>query len=125
MLGYLARRDHSEKELRQKLSAYHEPGEVDHALAWSHEHELLLTPDALAEKFRSYLDRRYKSHLYTLGFLRAKGLPGVEKDPEMEFQKAKKMVEKKSYPTREKAMMALQRLGFDGETIRKVVHEIY
>ena len=124
MLGYLARRDHSERELRQKLAQYHSPDEVDFALNWSHEHDLLLRPPELSEKFRNYLDRRNKSHLYTLGYLRSKGLPQVEKNPEMEFQKAKTMVQKKSYPSREKAAASLARQGFDSETIRKVLYEV-
>ncbi len=124
LLGYLARRDHSERELRQKLAQYHEPSEIDTVLNWSHEHDLLLSPPELAEKFRDFLDRRNKSHLYTLGYLRTKGLPPVEKNPEREFQKAKTMVQKKAYPSREKAAASLARQGFDGETIRKVLYEV-
>lgn len=125
LLGYLGRRDHSERELRRKLSIYHEPDEIDKVIEWSKEHELLLTPEKMAEKFREHLDRRNKSHLYTLGYLREKGLPAVAKDPEIEFQKAKKVVQKKTYPSREKALASLQRQGFDGVTIRKVIYEVF
>lgn len=125
LLGHLGRRDHSEKELRQKLSQYHDADEIDFALTWAKENDLLLPPDELAEKFRDFLDRRNKSHLYTVGYLREKGLPSPEKNPEMEFQKAKRVLLKKAYPSRDKAAASLARQGFDGETVRKALYEIF
>ena len=90
LLGYLARRDHSPRELRQKLSKHADkPEEVTALLEWAHEHDLIKSDEELTATFSRYLNRRLKAHNQIKAALSAKGLPPPARDPEVEIQKAR------------------------------------
>lgn len=125
-MDYLARRDHSEKELIEKLSNHFEWEEIEPAIAEMKERGWLLPPEELAQKVTESLHRKNKGHLYIQHFLRKKGLPGTEKDPERELSKAWDLIEAKSKGPADAKRSAslLKNRGFDTETISRVIHEI-
>ena len=49
IMDFVARRDHSEKELRKKLSLRCEPKIVDQAIEWAKEQNWLAQPEVLSE----------------------------------------------------------------------------
>jgi regulatory protein len=75
IMDFVARRDHSEKELRKKLSLRCEPEIVDQAIEWAKEQNWLAQPEVLSEKFAEQL-----------------GLGAVKADKETELEKAKRLV---------------------------------
>jgi regulatory protein len=91
-MDYVAKRDHSEKELRTKLKAYCEAELIDQAIVWAKEQNWLAAPDVLKEKFADQLHRRGKGIRTINQKLKAKGLPSTKSDFETEIVKARKLV---------------------------------
>ena len=60
LMDFVARRDHSEKELRQKLALRCEPDVVESTLKWAREQNWLASPDKLRQQFAEQLSRRGK-----------------------------------------------------------------
>ena len=81
---YLAIRDHSETELKQKLSRHYEPKLVQVALLHAKDEGWLQDENELAKRAYNSLNRRNKGHLYIETFLIKKGLPIVDIDFELE-----------------------------------------
>ena len=125
-MDYLARRDHSEKELIEKLSTRYPEEEILAALSEMKERGWLLPPKELAEKVTNQFHAKNKGHLYIQHFLRKKGLPGTQKDPEMEFDKALSIIQTKAKDPKDIKRLAslLKNRGFDTETISRVINEI-
>lgn len=134
MMDMIARRDHSEKELRQKLStrfADEDEGleAVEEAIQYAKDHKWLGDPADLAQRLAEMLHRRHKGIVYINNYLREKGLPSVETDRDLELEKALDLVKNKYHETEfdraAKARVArfLASRGFDGETVRKVIYE--
>ena len=125
-MDYLARRDHSEKELIEKLSKDYETEEIERALTEVKERGWLLPPHELSEKVTEQMHRKNKGHLYISDFLDRKGLPGVAKDLEIELRKARSLAQSKLKDPKDTKRLAalLKNRGFDTETIAKVIHEI-
>jgi len=130
VLEYLASRDHSEKELREKLSRKFEKAEVDEAIEAARASNLLLEPHELAKRVAGQLARKKKSHTYIQRFLNKKGLPPVARETENEIEKARELVLTKfkkagpfSYEEKPKVHRYLAYRGFDQDTIRRVIHE--
>lgn len=92
IMDFVARRDHSEKELRTKLSLRCEPEIVDQAIAWAKEQNWLAKPEVLKEKFAEQLSRRGKGIRKINQKLKELGLSSVKADKENEFEKAKRLV---------------------------------
>ena len=131
LVDYLARRDHSTKELRQKLQSKFTNEAIESAIAEAHQRKYILPPDELAEKVYESLNRKNKGFLYILNYLQQKGLPAVEKDADLEVQKAQAVMETKlcqqqtlTYKDRPKLERTLKNRGFDLETIKTVIKEI-
>ncbi|MCB0378571.1 MAG: RecX family transcriptional regulator [Bdellovibrionales bacterium] len=125
-MDYLARRDHSEKELREKLGERFPIEQVEEALEKIKERGWLIPPEELSEKVALSLHRKHKSHFYILNFLRKKGLPPVEKSEDLELEKAQHILQskvKKEGDLQHLRSLLLNR-GFDTDTIRKVIHEV-
>lgn len=121
-MDYLARRDHSEKELRQKLKKHYTPEEIEDALekckTW------LRPPEQLSEVTAHALHRKRKGLYFINQYLRKKGLPSVKKDKDVELQKAQKILQTKysknlAPEQLSKARRFLMSRGFDSETIRE------
>jgi regulatory protein len=131
VLELLARRDHSEKELREKLARRkYEKTEIDEAIESARVSNLLRDPEELARAVSDMLSRKKKSFRYIRAFLQKKGLPLVGSEPENEMQKARELLELKfrkgppfTFEEKPKVMRYLTNRGFDFDTIRKVLHE--
>lgn len=126
MMDFLARRDHSERELKQKLRQYDfSPEEIDRALTFAKEKGWLpATEDGdlvLSKKMAQGLHRRNKGILYINHYLEKKGLPALKAEPELEIEKAVQCLQNKRRTDKQKQMRFLLSRGFQMEVIRKVV----
>lgn len=138
MMNYLARRNHSEKELREKLESQYTPEDIENAIAYGKSKGWI--PDseqdliALAEKTAADLRRRGKGSEYINQYLEQKGLPAIKSDSMDELEKARQLVKNKFTPLESptdreqekyKAKMGrfLVSRGFDTEIVRKVIYE--
>lgn len=128
-MDYLAIRDHSKSELKNKLSRCgYEAEEIENALNYVEERGWLLPPEELAAKVALQLHRKKKSHFYILQYLKQKQLPAVDKDPDLELEKATDLVTSRfptlsnvSYEDKKQIARLLKNRGFDGETISRVL----
>lgn len=127
---WLARRDHSEHEMRQKLSRYYTPEVVERVIVEAKESRWILPPAELAQKWFETLNRRKRSHGYIQKVLKKHRLPDVSRDRDAEFEKCLLLVETKFKKTANfdrieqgKVARFLQYRGFDSETIRRVIYE--
>lgn len=135
VMDLLARRDHSEKELRKKLrekfSEDVDAGEViDEAIDFAKNNNWLGDPVDLAHRMADMLHRRNKGIHYINNYLKEKGLPVVDVDRHLELEKALAIVKNKyeedhDFSREEKAKVGrlLASRGFDSETVRKVIYE--
>ena len=124
-MDYLARRDHSEKELREKLALRYSDEDINQALDEIRERGWLLPPEELSEKVAKSLSQRHKSHAYINHFLCKRGLPKVPKDENLELDKALDVIASKAKKRDDfnHLQSLLKNRGFDTDTIRKAVHE--
>ncbi len=128
-MDLLSRREHSEKELRQKLRKREfSDDEIQTALEKAKEGRWLGAPHEIAERFAEQLHRKNKGIHFINATLAEKGLPSVTRDESLELEKAKSLVKTKyagfnDYTRDEKAKVArfLTSRGFDSSTIRKVL----
>lgn len=130
---YLARRDHSVLEVKEKLAQkkIYDPEEIEIALKKAIESKWFLPEDELAEKVARSLALKNKSQYFISNYLREKGLPQVNFDEDTETQAVKNFLSKKfkdyhnlSYEDRQKALRQLSGRGFSAEICYKVLgHE--
>ncbi|WP_291515405.1 regulatory protein RecX [Bdellovibrio sp. ArHS] len=135
VMDLIARRDHSEKELRTKLrekfSDEDSLGEIiDEAIDFAKDQNWIGDPADLAGRLADMLHRRNKGIHYINNYLREKGLPSVPTDRDLELEKALAIVKNKydedfQFSREEKARVGrfLAARGFDSETVRKVIYE--
>jgi regulatory protein len=133
IMDYLARRDHSELEIKQKLSKKgdYTPEEIAEGINWARQHNWLPEPEVVSQKVADTLHRKYKGIHFINQYLREKGLPTVGRNDELELEKARYLVKNKASLRRktEKATVKvriarfLSSRGFDGAVIRRIVHE--
>jgi regulatory protein len=128
MMDYLARRDHSEKELRQKLKERYSPEEINRAIEYAYENKWIPEGPVLSQKAARTLSDKGKGIRFINQYLKQKGLPPVATDHELEFEKALDIIRKKLRSERkarpeEKAKLTrfLLSRGFSGEVIRKAL----
>ncbi len=137
MMDLLARREHTEKELRLKLEDSFPRAEIEEAIEFGKKSKWIANSDetlaALAEKTAEDLRRRGKGTLFINSYLEEKGLPKVSVNDSEELEKARRLVENKfsgfnSLDSEEKAPLNakvgrfLISRGFDEEIVRKVVY---
>ncbi|MCC7405732.1 MAG: regulatory protein RecX [Bdellovibrionales bacterium] len=125
---YLARREHSELELQEKLTRDFMPDTVGKALACARERKWLSDPAELAERVAVNLSAKRKGQLYIQNYLRRKGLPGVKADEGQELSKARELVEMRfarnlDFALKQKAYRFLANRGFEDQIIKKVLYE--
>lgn len=135
VMDMIARRDHSEKELRTKLrdkfSDEDDVGDIiEEAIEFAKDNRWLGDPVDLAHRLADMLHRRNKGIYYINNYLKEKGLPAVETDRALELEKALAIVKNKydedhKFSREEKARVGrlLASRGFDSETVRKVIYE--
>ena len=126
IMNYLARRDHSEAELRQKLARSYEREEIDAAIERAKESSWWPDPEVLAERTVASLLGRGKGAFYIRQYLSQKGLPPKEVPADVEFQAAIDMIERKFLieESPEKVMRMLKNRGFRDGTIWKIKSEV-
>lgn len=126
---YLALRDHSRHELRQKLSKRFASELIEKLLSEADENGWLTPEEKIAAQAALAWQRRMKSRRYIEGQLRKRKLPLPPRDDETELENVRALVERKfgpphelSYEERAKAYRFLRYRGFDDRTIGKVFH---
>lgn len=126
----MARRDHSEKELKTKLSRYYDKSSIEAALERARSHGYLRPPEELSEKAVRALLRRKKSAGYIRQFLKTRGLPASEIAEEAETNNARAYLERRFgaardlvYDEKKKAALALKARGFSTTVIKAVLYE--
>lgn len=130
-MDFLARRNHSELELRQKLSRTYHRDDVEDAIAFAKENNWMANPEELAGRVAIELGRKQKGHRYINQFLKQKGLPPVSKDSESELEKALEVIQSKrrgrtdaiTYEEQTKLYRWLSTRGFDEATIRQAISD--
>lgn len=137
MMDLLARRDHSETEIRKKLRLKFTGDEIDRAIDYGKKHGWLPNSEeaiqALAHKTAESLHRKKKGMLYINKFLAEKGLPELGTDDQRELDKAQSLVENKisklEGKTREEKDKAKAKIGrflvargYDLSTVRRVIY---
>ena len=131
MLDLLARRDHSEKELRTKLKKHFTEAEIEKAIEFAKNKKWIPDDETsailLAERAASALHRKKKGILYINHFLGKKWLPKLKADPRLELEKARDLInnkksKKKNVDNKVMARFLLSR-GFEMTTVRKAIHE--
>lgn len=125
---YLARRDHSELELRTKLGKHFESSTIDWAIQEAQESNWLGDPQEIAERAALSLHRKRKGYLYIKRFLKEKGLPNVNRDETLEYEKAEDLLQDKfgkfsdfSYEEKQKAFRFLINRGFEDSLIKDII----
>lgn len=127
---YLARRDHSVHELRQKMRRRHSPEAIEAALKEAADRRLLVDNETLARQWAEALGRKKRSRQFIEAYLRKHKLPLVALDPENELEKCRRLLETKfgksasfSREEQPKVIRFLRYRGFDGSTIKRVIYE--
>ena len=95
IMDIVARRDHSVKELHQKLSLLFEVEVIEQALAWARQQNWMAAPDSLKVKLAVQLARRGQGIDKINQKLDQMGLTLVQADQEQELAKAKKLATNK------------------------------
>ncbi|MCK6597058.1 MAG: recombination regulator RecX [Bdellovibrionaceae bacterium] len=137
VMDYLAKRDHSEKELKLKLSRLrswenkkqplYSKEEIEAVLLWAKTNKWLVAETALAERWSQALDRKKKGIHFINAYLNQKGLPPVKKNEDVELEKAIELLKRKigqrsvDLSLKIKLKRFLLSRGFDSNTIKKAV----
>lgn len=129
ILDYLSIRDHSEKEIRTKLSAKeYEADEVDEGIEQAIEQGLIVEPSKLSENVSEQLNRKHKGILYINQYLESKGLPCIAPNWDLELEKAtdlalKRMKKNPPYTIEEKQDIYryLTNRGYADQTINELI----
>ncbi len=125
---YLALRDHSQHELRQKLARRFDSQIIDLAMAKAETYGWLSDENLLAERLVGVLARKNKSRRYIEAQLRRRRLPVVGLTGDDELAKARELLvrkfgeEKLSFEDKAKAFRFLRNRGFEDRWIRKVLN---
>jgi regulatory protein len=137
VMDYLARRNHSELELRTKLSRDYPQPEIDSAIAFAIESKWLLPPAELSDLVSISLSRKCKGHRFINQYLKLKGLPSVKRELEIEIEKGTQLVRSKlgtkldvstgrrlEFTVQKKVFRLLANRGFDDESIREIIKSL-
>lgn len=130
LVRYQARRDHSQVELRTKLSRRYPKEAVEWAIEEAREKRWLMPEGELAARAAASLARRGRSHMEINLKLKRRGLPPQAKDRDAELEKGRALVQTKfgkadNFDRDEvpRVIRFLRYRGFDHETIRRVIYE--
>jgi regulatory protein len=134
MMDYLAIRDHSENELRQKLEKLYTADEIDAAVTLAKQKNWIPdTPEAnlaVSEETANALGRKGRGINFINEHLKKKGLPEISRDSSVELEKAQRLVENKysdfsemDQDQKAKVGRFLLSRGFEMEVVEKVIYE--
>ncbi len=134
IMDYVARRDHSEKELRKKLATRCEPDVINAAITWAQEQNWLAAPEVLTERMAGQLHRRGHGIRRINQKLKEKGLHSVSGNSDDELEKAKRLVLnkwssenfrgldfKESQKLKAKIMRFLMTRGYESHIINQIL----
>ncbi|MBX2988523.1 MAG: regulatory protein RecX [Bdellovibrionaceae bacterium] len=129
-MDLLARRDHSEKELLEKLADRFPREEILEAVQFARDNRWMPDEKDLSLRVADSLHRRSKGIRSINQKLKEKGLPTVSGDPEVELEKALRLAQTKwsgeeppDRATRERIGRFLLSRGFESGIVRKVIYE--
>ncbi len=91
LMDLVARREHSEKELREKLTPHFSSEIVDSTILWGYECKYIASAEALQTQLAEQLSKRGKGIKQINQKLQALGLTGIKADAEEELAKARKL----------------------------------
>jgi regulatory protein len=104
-MEYIAERDHSEKELKDKLRRLKDPHdrtkprfsaeEINNGIEWAHSNKWFKPSDQLAESVAQTLHNKKKGIRYINAYLAEKGLPPQPADDQHELEKAIQLIQRK------------------------------
>lgn len=130
LMRYLARRDHSEKELIEKLSKFYPDDEIQEALEFARKSNWLTPSQILSQRLFENLNKKGKSNSYIQQALKKKGLSHAALNDDDEAHKAYDLVIKqfgknsvKEYNKKIKIMRWLAYRGYSSHIIGKVLNE--
>lgn len=125
---YLARRDHSEKELYDKLKIRFEKQTALQAIDAAKEMGWLKTPCELAQQIYRILNDKKKGELYIQNYLKKLNLPSVVIDESLEYNKGLSLLNSKfdewesyTFEQKQKPVRFLQSRGFSHVVIKKLL----
>lgn len=105
IMEYIARRDHSEKELKTKLrrlkgyqdkkKARYSAVEIEQGIEWAKLNKWLKPSEQLAESVARALHNKSKGIRYINAYLTQKGLPRQSMDEDQELKKATQLIRKR------------------------------
>ncbi len=135
IMDYVARRDHSAHELREKLSGHFQTDVIDEAMGWAEQQNWLVSADTLKNDIIEKLNRRGQGNAKINEKLAALGLGHSETSSAQEYEKAKKLALEKWSPENFVELAALDRQkltakiarflssrGFDSEIVLSVIN---
>ncbi len=130
----LARRDHSVKELREKLSPFYTNEVIECTLTKLNALRLLKSPEELSRLWSESLHRQGKSYRQIENKLHRLNLPSTPRDKELEKEKCLKLIERRfsksmqhtgtphiTFEDKVKIKRYLLYRGYDHETIMSVL----
>ncbi len=129
---YLARRDHSVKEIQEKLAQkqIYDPAEISEAIQKAIDNKWFLPEEELAEKVARSLYLKNKSYYFISNYLKERGLPKVPFSPDKEASAIGKCLAKKfgnytslNFEDKQKAIRLLSSRGFQKEICYKVIDQ--
>lgn len=132
LIEYLSRRDHSTKELREKLrKKAFDTATIEKAIQWAEDRRYIRPPLELSEALTDQLLRRGKGRLYIQQYLKKRGLPVVEVfDKDCELNKALEFARQRAKryanldrAAREKIGRQLITRGFPLDVVRTIIYE--
>ena len=135
LMDLVARRDHSEKELRKKLGLKTEAAIVEQTIEWAREQNWLAKPEKLKSQFADQLSRRGKGIRQINKKLNDLGLGSIKPDFEAEYAKAKKLISgkwssesfagldfKEAQKLKSKIVRYLASRGYQNDIISKILN---
>ncbi|MGZ3690350.1 MAG: regulatory protein RecX [Pseudobdellovibrio sp.] len=134
LMDFVARREYSEKELREKLSVLISPEMLDQVIRWGYEKKWLSSPRELQTDWSERLSKRGQGVKKINQKLESLGLETLKSDFEQELQKARKFVSTKwssvdfqnidlteSRKLRAKVVRFLSSRGYEAEVINYIL----
>ena len=136
MMDYLAIRDHTEKELREKLGLLYSMEEIDLAIQAAKQNNWIAdsaeSANRLSEDTANALGRKGRGIQYINQYLEKKGLPEIKLDSSAELEKAKTLVENKysrlsemNQRQKAKAGRFLLGRGFEMEVVQQIIGDVF
>ena len=127
---YLSYRAHSEYELKCKLIKHFDEQAVIKAIKLARQNKWIPEPMELALQLANELHRKKKGWLFVQAALKKKQLPLTQKEEYLEEEKCRWWLGKKMSNTQSLSQDIINKIyhflayrGFEGATIRKVIHE--